>query len=133
MPYGTILDSGRLVSAGTTILLPVVQGASWLKVVNYTEATAANDAHGIEYFWQLGMTANDCLVTYRGLAVAEPIIKMSTAITLDVPGVTLIDTSLINTFTVTAPLTNISNAAPGVVLTNDTSTAALATGDIVRL
>lgn len=131
MPYGTILDSGRLVSAGSVIRIPCVQGASWLKVVNYTEATAANANHGVEYFWQLGMTANDCLVSLRNAGATA--MNTSTAITLGVPGVTLIDTSLINTVSVATVLTGITNAAPGVVATADTHTAGLATGDIVRL
>jgi hypothetical protein len=135
MPYGTILDSGYFLGTGSTVNLPLVQGASWLKVYNYTAAGRnpgiAND--GLEFNWFKGMPANECIVNFRHDPVTA---TTSTALTLGVGGVTFIDSSIITVLpnTVTnALITNISAAMPAVVTSTLAWGTPLANGDIVRI
>lgn len=134
MPYGTILDSGYLVGTGSAINLPIVQGASWIHLVNQTEMAAANVGHGLEYYWQKGFADNVCNVTFRHDANT---VNIQTSTTLGVGGITFYDSSIAGqpvTATVATQLVDsISGALPGVVGSAHAWATTLATGDIVRI
>ena len=130
MPYGTILSTGSFISTGAPYKLPCVQGASLLNVYNKTEAAAANANHGVEYFWQLGMDPDDCRVSLRNAGANA--MNTTTAITLGVPGVNFIDTSLAITTTYAGTAVQAISADPTPRVTAAAFTT-LATGDIVRL
>lgn len=130
MAFGTLLDSGWFISDGSAKVLPFVQGVSWIKIVNMTEAAASNASHGVEYFWQSGMTTNDCLISMRNAAATE--MFTISALGLGVNGIRLVDTSIIQTPNLTRTPTAISGAAIPVVSDVGCAAAGLAAGDIVR-
>lgn len=128
MADNTIIQQGRFTSTGAAQTLQIRADVDWMKVVNMTEAAAANASRGITYYWQRGFTDNDGLVTLRNAAATE--VNMDTSAGLAVPGFRLVDSSS-NPVGVLTAVTSISNATPPRVTV--ASTAALATGNIVRL
>jgi hypothetical protein len=149
MPYGSILDSGYFVATGSTLYVNALQGASWLKVINYTNAglTPATVpiwqiGDGLEFNWQAGMLPDDCTVLMRSLLVGAGSVTYSTARALAVPGITLINnlnSSPLPAATANAGITAIG-AGPAPLVssafvwpTSLTGAAANVPGDIVRL
>jgi hypothetical protein len=125
---GTILQQGVFTSNGATTILKLRSDVDWVKVVNYTEWSDTNSGHGVEYYWQRGLAANDGFITYH--PAADHTLAVSTAEAEDVPGFTLIDSSV----QIPGPkvaYTAVSGAAVPVVSTGDTSY--LSDGCIVRM
>lgn len=122
---GQILQ-GSFVATGSNIYIPLRTGVTWMRVYDYTTANTQVNAEAFQWQWQLGMPTN-------GLKWYHPAGDHTVAVANgEVGNFVLYDSSIIDTTASTA-FTDISNAAPGVVLTADTHTTALNTGDIVRL
>lgn len=134
MPYGTILDSGYLVSTGSSIRLPLVQGASWIHLTNQTEVAAANVGHGLEYYWQKGFADNVCNVLFRHDANT---VNLQTSTTLGVGGISVFDSSLVGyaspATVATQAVDAVSGALPPLVGSAHAWTSPLAAGDVVRM
>ena len=128
----TIITQGTFAATGNAIYLPIRSDIDWMEVYNYTESNFATGAgtglHGVKYYWQRGMAANDGFV-WQNNAGATAILQTTSA-ALAVGGFTLIDSSL----QVPGPIIAYSagtNATPPVITV--VSTAGLSTGNIVRL
>lgn len=129
---GTIIQQGSFTSTGADKTLEIRSGVDWMRVYNLTQAAAANNGAGVEFYWQRGFAANDGMVYFH--AAGSQVISISTAAAGvgggAIGGFTLVDSSDQSTGAATA-LTAISTANPPVVTT--ASTALLRTGDVVRL
>lgn len=129
---GTIIQQGSFTSAGTAVTLQLRSGVDWVNVYNYTQMAAQNNGSGYQYYWQRGLAANDGIIYYH------PAGNHTSAVTTSATGIgagavggfTLVDSSSQAPGAAVA-LTAISTANPPVVTT--ASTAALATGDVVRI
>ncbi len=137
MADNTIISQGSFISTGAAKILTLRQDVDWMNVYNYTEANFAPGAgtvsRGVQYYWQRGMAANDGFVTVRNTTASVNTIQATTLTTsaaLAVPGFTLYDNS-VNTPGILTATTTFTNATPPVVTT--ASTAALTTGDVVRI
>lgn len=100
-------------------------------VLNMTELAAANAQHGVQWYWQRGMAANDGMVVSRNAAANAVDMDMCASL-VGVGGFTLFDDSNV-TFGLSAAIatTGITNANPPVV--NTGSTALISDNDVVRL
>lgn len=127
MENTTILQ-GRFVSTGNATTIVMRADVDWISVVNWTEATAVNNGHGFEYYWQRGLAANDGFVKYH--PAADHTMAIDTSLNAGVPGFNLVDSSVIVP-SATVAYTAVSGANPPIVSTGDTSI--LTNGDIVRL
>jgi hypothetical protein len=125
---GTIIQQGSFTSTGAAQVIQVRSDVDWMRVYNFTEASAANASRGVHYYWQRGLAANNGFVTLRNAAANA--VDVSTSAALTVGGFTLQDSS-VQTPGAAVALTAISSATPPVVTT--ASTAALLTGDVVRI
>lgn len=124
----TIIQQGKFTSTGTAKTLQIRSDVDWMQVWNLTEATTATASHGVSYYWQRGLAANNGFATVRnGAATAD---LVTTAATLGVDGFTLVDSSS-NPVGASRALTSISNATPPRATV--ASTTGLATGDVVRI
>jgi len=122
----TILIQGSFTADGNAKNIVLPAGVDWMRVVNLTEADAANNGHGFEFYWQRGMTDG------RGLLYYHPAADQTVAVDQIAAGggFFLVDTS--NTAPSAAvAVTGTTNATQPVVATG--STAGLSDGDIVRL
>jgi hypothetical protein len=144
MPYGTILDSGFLVGTGSTLYIPAVQGASWLNVINYTNAGLTSTTtpvwqigDGLEFNWRAGMKANDCTVILRSDVTAPGNVTYSTAQALTEPGITYYAPSgnvgPLPATPANAGVTAIGAGPASVVTSTFAWPTTLVAGDIVRL
>jgi len=145
MPYGTVLDSGFLVGTGSTLYVPAVQGASWLNVINYSNAgltasttPAAQVGAGLEFNWRAGMQDNDCTVIYRAAIGTPPLptVNYSTALAQAVNGITLINnlsSSPVPAIPANAGISTIGAGPAPVVTSGHVWPTILNDGDIVRL
>ena len=100
----------------------------WISVLNFTEATAANNGRGFQYYWQRNMAANDGFVWYH--PAGDHTVAIDTSVNAGVGGFNLVDSSVIVP-SATVAYTAVSGANPPVVSTGNT--APLTSGDIVRL
>lgn len=119
--------NGSFTSTGAAKTLVIRGDLDSLEVWNATELAAANGNHGVSYYWQRGLAANDGIVTLRNAAATA--VTATTSAALGVAGFTLVDSS------VTAPgaaraTTDIGTVAHRVLTAN---TAGLSVGSIVRL
>ncbi len=128
----TIITQGMFTSTGAATYLPIRSDIDWMHVLNYSESNAASGAatgvHGVEYWWMRGMAVNDGFVRLRNAGGTADF--QTTSASLAVGGFTLIDSSL----QIPGPVIAYSagtNATPPVITV--VSTAALNTGDIVRI
>jgi len=126
MAYGSIEQSGTFVGTGNAVTLELRSDIDWMEVINYTEADAANNGHGIRYIWQRGMADGLGLVEYHPAADQTLAIDAIAANS----GFTLIDTSESPVGAIDSTLTDVSAAA--IPVATITSTANLKVGDIVR-
>jgi len=143
MPYGTILDSGFLVGTGSNLYIPAVQGASWLNIINYTNAGVAGlVGDGLEFNWRSGMMADDCTILYRSALATAPFagVNWTTARGFPggaVPGITYYaDNGNVGPVPATATNAGISaiGAGPAPLVTSGyVWPTSLVNGDIVRL
>lgn len=125
---GTIIQQGRFTSAGVAKILSIRSDVDWMTVYNFTESTTVTGSHGVTYYWQRGLAADNGFVEIRNAGGTAT--DRRTSASLAVPGFTLVDTSINNPGPLVA-LTSISNANPPRVLV--ASTAGLNTGDVVRI
>jgi hypothetical protein len=123
-----IVSQGMFIGTGSPVTINLISGVNWMNVYNMTESAASNDSHGVSYYWQLGMTANDGIVTLRNSDASA--VNVSTSAALTVGGFTYVDSSM-NAPGVSLAFTSISNDSTPVVTV--ASTAGLATGDIIRI
>jgi len=128
MSNSTILR-GHFVSAGQDVFIPLRSGYSAVKTRNWSIYSAQTAANGINYYWQLGMAQNDAMIElFNGAGTA---ITADTAANLGVGGFTFTDTS-IQTVGVPIVFTQVTNAAPPLVLTANTA-GLIANQTVVRL
>lgn len=124
----TVTVQGSFIGTGNAIILPIRCGIDWMSVYNYTEANVITGSHGVKYFWQNGLAANDGFVTLRNAGGTADL--LTTSAQLAVGGFTLIDSSIQTPGPIVA-YTAGTNATPPVITV--ASTAALSTGNIIRL
>ncbi len=129
---GTIIQQGSFISDGTNKTIQLRSGVDWMRVINYSNAGAAVQFAGTEFFWQRGFVANDGLVQFH--AAATQVLSQSTALVGvgagAIGGFTLVDSS-VQTPGAAVAFTAISVANPPRVTV--ASTALLRDGDVVRL
>ena len=132
---------GVFTSTGLTKQIPIKISFDWMETYNYTVTNAQTVNAVTRTYWQRGMAANDCIMEY--FSAAATTINKGTALNFPggaIPGYTEYNsgneiygatnyTNLLQPIALTA----ISNAAAPLVTTTDTTTVALAPGDIVRL
>jgi hypothetical protein len=53
---GTVLQQGTFTSAGTPVVLQLVEGVDWIRTKNITQIRAQNPNTGYEFFWQKAST-----------------------------------------------------------------------------
>ncbi len=124
--------NGSFISTGVAKTLVIRGQLDSLEVWNMTEMSTAIANHGVSYYWQRGMAANDGIIYLRD--AGHVAIHSRTSIwpadhTLDVPGFTLIDSSVTTPGAVRAT-TDIGTTPKRVLTAN---TAGLSVGSIVRL
>jgi len=122
----TILIQGSFTADGNAKNIVLPAGVDWMRVINLTEADAANNGHGFEFYWQRGMTDGRGIVYYHPAADQTVAVDQIAAS----GGFFLVDTSNTDPSAAVA-VTGTTNAAQPVVATG--STAGLSNGDIVRL
>ncbi len=130
----TIITQGSFISTGQAAFLPIRSDIDWMEVYNYTESNALSGAatgvHGVRYYWQRGLAANNAFVTMRNAGGTADF--NTTAAALQVGGFTLIDSSI----QLPGPSVAYSagtNAAPPVITAGASDVALLNTGSIVRV
>jgi hypothetical protein len=124
----TIILQGSFTSTGSAVNLILRSDVDWVRIYNATEIAAANDDHGVEYYWQRGFADNNGIVWLRN--ADHTAINISTSAALAVGGFSLFNTSLPMQSALRA-VTGVTNANPPLVETGNT--AGLVTGDVVRL
>jgi len=129
----TIIQQGRFTSEGTKVTLSIRSDIDWMKVYNYTVASAdQTTAVGVEYYWQRGFAAGSAW-QYKKSNAADAA-NLSDIVTVN--GFTLIDPSLPNLGALNAAgsatgVTAVSNAAIPVV--TNAGVNGLSAGSVVRL
>ncbi len=128
----TVTQQGRFTATGNNIILPLRGGVDWMRVFNYTASNHASGAGpasaGKVYNWFSGMAPGDGFVSQNNAGATADLLTTSAA--LGVGGFTYLDSSL----QIPGPsiaYTAGTNATPPVITV--ASTAALATGNIVRI
>lgn len=128
----TVTQQGFFLATGNNIILPLRGGVDWMRVYNYTQSNFASGAgtgtNAVQFYWQLGMAPGDGFVTINNAGATANL--QTTSAALAVGGFTYLDSSL----QVPGPSIAYSagtNATPPVITV--VSTAALATGNIVRI
>jgi hypothetical protein len=119
--------NGSFTSNGSAKTLVLRGDLDSIEVWNATEMAAQNDSHGVSYYWQRGLAANNGFVTLRNAAHTAVDIRSSAA--LGVPGFTLVDSSVTTPGAVVAT-TDIGTVAHRVLTA---TTTGLSVGSIVRL
>src|SRR5271157_1708668 len=119
--------NGSFTSVGTAQTLVLRGDLDSIEVWNKTEFGALNANHGVSYYWQKGLVANDGFVYLRNAGATA--IQSTTSFALAVPGFTLVNSSL-NTPSATVATTDVGTTAHRVLTA---STAGLSVGSIVRL
>jgi hypothetical protein len=125
---GIITDQGYFTADGNYKTLKLRSDIDWMRVYNLTEADAANNGHGFEYYWQRGMTDG------RGMYWYHPAGDQTVAIDQLAAGTGFYYINTVDEATPGAAnttITAISIATPPLVTL--TSTTGLADGDVVRL
>jgi len=124
----TRIQQGSFTADGNTKYIVLRGDVDWLRVYNMTEADAANNGHGFEYYWQRGMTDGRGMYWYHPAGDQTVAVDQLAANT----GFFYVDSSN------TDPLAEIAlngafttNAAQPVCTT--ANTGLLQTGSIVRL
>lgn len=128
----TVTQQGRFVATGNNIILPLRGGVDWMTVYNYTQSNFASGAgtgtNATSFRWFAGMAPGDGFVSIFNAGATANL--QTTSAALAVGGFTFLDSSL----QVPGPSIAYSagtNATPPVITV--VSTAALATGNIVRI
>jgi hypothetical protein len=122
----TIVQSGRFTSDGVAKFVNIRSDVDWMWVYNWTQAaTQQATGRGVKFYWQRGMST-DTGIEYKKTNATDAL----NMVTLASGGFTLFEQDE-NTLGPLTALTSISNGNPPVVTV--ASTAALNTGDIVRL
>lgn len=125
----TQMQQGRFTQAATAVprTIAVRSDVDWIEVYNLTNAAAVGNVlgRGVKYYWQRGMAQGSDIRTYKTNAtnVLEQLYDATN-------GITLTDTTIMQALPAYT-ITNITNAAPGVVST--ATTTGLNTGDIVQI
>lgn len=133
----TIIQQGTFVSNGKNITIPLESGVDWMKVYNYSIASANQvAATAVSFYWQRGFPANSAWVHYKSNAANAA--NLDAIVTTG--GFTYVDTSafgpgvIYSADSLPNPLdiTGISNAAiPVVTVANNFPT--LPAGSVVRM
>lgn len=119
--------NGTFTSTGVAQTLVLRGQLDSIEVWNATELAAANASRGTNYYWQLGMAANNGVVYLRNAAATA--INATTSAALAVPGFTVVDSS-VTTPGAAIATTDIGTVAHRVLTANTTG---LSVGSIVRL
>ena len=125
---GTIIQQGTFTqpAIATDKILEIRSDVDWIRVLNLTQADAANMNSGYEFYWQRGMPlATPGVVYYHPAADQTCAVNALTAAT----GFTLVDSSL-QTISAGVAYTAVSGATPPVV---SAATAILNNGNVVRM
>jgi hypothetical protein len=134
MAFNTLIQQGSFSSDGKDKIITMRSDVDWVKVYNLTNIAGATQWAGTEWYWQREMATGDTVTNYHA-AASQAISTSTSAIgyngVTNYPGITLIDSSANPVGALDATITAVSNAAPPVVTI--TATAALSTGDIVRM
>ncbi len=125
MSTNTTILQGRFTSTGSSVLIPLVSGVTWMNVYNITQVQATNDAVPFQWYWQYGFPAHAGLETsFVGVTGTYP--TYSTSL-----GFTLVDTSAAVPGTIHTTITAVSTAS--IPVATNTSTNGLVAGNIVRM
>lgn len=119
--------NGSFTSTGAAQILNLRGQLDSLEVWNYTEMAAANANHGVSYYWQKGLAANNGFVSFRNAGATA--VNWTTSAALAVPGFTLVDSS-VTTPGATVATTDVGTTAHRVLTA---TTTGLSVGSIVRL
>ncbi len=122
----TILQQGRFTSNGQSRIIPLRSDVDWMKVLNWTIASAnQTTATAVEFYWQRGFpNANGIQYLKSNAANASNLTQVITT-----NGFTLANSSLTRPGNIQSTITGITT---GGVVTN-TGVNGLVTGDIARL
>ena len=123
------IQTGNFIATAAPMPLVLRQDVDLMFVTNITEAGAANANHGVEYFWQRGMTFNNGVVSMRNAGATA--MNTTTCAALGVNGFQLFDTSTNPVGALNTTITAITGATPPLVQL--TSTAGLQERGIIRL
>jgi len=124
----TIIQQGSFTADGNDHYIVLRSDIDWIKVYNLTQADAANNGYGFEYYWQRGMTDG------RGMLWYHPAGDQTVAVDQIAAGGGFFYVDSSDTDPDAAIILNgafATNATQPVVSTGNT--AGLATGSIVRL
>ena len=119
--------NGSFTSTGAAQTLVLRGDLDSLEVWNKTEIGGLNANHGVNYYWQKGLVANDGIVYLRNAGATA--IQATTSFALAVPGFTLVNSSF-NTPGAAVVTTDVGTTAHRVLTANTTG---LSIGSIVRL
>ena len=124
MALNTVIQQGKFTSNGGAKVLQLRSDIDWMMVYNFTEASATNDV-GCQFYWQRGMDDDDGLYYFKsGGGNALNMDNLGTG------GVSLQDTSSAVWGAATAITSSTDATQPSFTVA---STAALSTGDVVRV
>ena len=123
----TIIMQGQFEARnGDDYILTLRSDFDWIRVVNFTEATANNADHGVIYYWQRGMDNGGGLVQYH--PAADQTLAIDEIVAGD--GFHIFNSSETDALAEVA-IAGVTNAADPVIATGDTT--GMGDGTIVRL
>jgi hypothetical protein len=128
MATNTTIQQGSVTATGNDIWIPLINGADWVEVVNYTQTIAATQWAATKFYWQYGMGNDDALqefhstasqivstsfcstgyngATYRGISTANSSSTPNYGASIVVAAVTAAAPPLVNTATTTGLIAN---------------------------
>lgn len=132
MSDNTIIQSGYFTSTGTDHYIPLISGADWVKVYNWTNSIATAQWAGVSWYWQSGMAQDDGLVKYHAAATsALNLVSCGTGYNFTIMrGISYYDTSL-QVLGVSRATTAATNVVSPVISAANTS--GVNVGTIVRI
>ena len=135
MATNTTIQQGVTTATGNNIWIPLINGADWVEVVNYTQTIANTQWAATKFFWQVGMNQDDALQEYHLTNPASQTIATSFCSTgyngAVYHGITAVNTSA-QTIGASFAVTGVTAANPPLVQTG-TTTGLIANKSVVRL
>ena len=68
MATNTTIQQGVLTATGNNLWIPLINGADWVEVVNYTQTIASTQWAATKFYWQYGMAQDDALQEFHSTA-----------------------------------------------------------------
>lgn len=134
MATNTVIQSGTVVATGNNIWIPLINGADWAEVINYTNTIAGAQWAATRFFWQRNSAISDTFVEYHA-AATQAISTSTTGVGFNGAtylGITAVDSSATPNYGASYAVTAVSAANPPVVSTA-TTTGLIANRSVVRL